>query len=183
MQKIKQEMAGYKMPSYMEEILTENYCKSFMRMSIVRDSGNYSFSYKPESCRRLDMKHLRLYDKLILLRNLISISENSSEHLIDPESYLLEPELIYAKGGSLDQGSLRLMFYPDVKRLDFRYKLVLFADRIMDKNNKDEREMLDRIREASEPGDINRIKLFLEKNISRIEYRMNEDKSSRTLKS
>ena len=69
------------------------------------------------------------------------------------------------------------MYYPDVKKLEFRYKLVLFADRIMNKNIREEREMLDRIREAAEPGDINRIKLFLEKNIIRLENRMTENKT------
>ena len=69
----------------------------------------------------------------------------------------------------MDSGSLKLMYYPDVKMLDFRYKIVLFADRIMNKEIKEEREMAARIREAAEPGDINRIKMFLDKCMSRME--------------
>ena len=173
MQRIKQEMAGYRMPSYIEEILTHNHCKNFMRMSIVRESGNYSFNYKPGSYSRLDTAELRLYDKLLLLRNLISISEYAEDHLIKSENYLIEPELIYARDGRVDPESIRLMFYPDVKKLDFRFKIVLFADRILDKNIKEERDMADHIRQAAGPGDINRIKLFLDKNIIRLESRMN----------
>ena len=87
-------MTDYDIPSYVEEILTENYCKNFVRMSIVKESGNYSFSYKPAGLVRLDPLNMKLYDKLLLLRNLISMSENTSDHLIGAESYLLEPELI-----------------------------------------------------------------------------------------
>lgn len=179
MQRIRQEMAGYRMPSYVEEILTQNYCRNFMRMSIIRESGCYSFSYKPDSFDRLDLQGMRLYDKLLLLKSLIEMSENASEHLINAENYLLEPELIYVKGGRVDPDNIRLMFYPDVKLLDFRYKLVLFADRIMNKEVREEREMAEHIREAAEPGDINRIKLFLDKNIIRLENRMIEVRAAR----
>jgi len=173
MQRINQNMTGYRMPAYVEEILTENYCKNFVRMSIIRDSGNYSFSYKPAGLSRLDLSAISLYDKLLLIRNLISISENTSDHLIDAESYLLEPELVYAKGGNVDMNSLKLLYYPDVKRLEFRYKIVLFADRILDKSIREEREMAERIRAAAEPGDINRLKMFLDKTILRMENSMN----------
>lgn len=169
MERIRQDMTGYRMPAYVEEILTENYCRNFMKMSIVRDSGNYSFSYRPENLRRLDTAGLGLYDKLLLIRNLISISEDTADHLISGDNYLLEPELIYARDGHVDTESIKLMYYPDAKRLEFRYKIVLFADRILNKEIREEREMADRIREAAEPGDMNRIKLFLDKSILRLE--------------
>lgn len=174
MERIRQEMAGYRMPAYVEEILTQNYCPNFMRMSIVRESGNYSFRYKKDSLDRLDIQGLRLYDKLLLIRNLILLSENTSDHLIEAQDYLIEPELVYSRGSRVDTESIRLMYYPDIKKLDFRFKIVLFADRIMNKNIKEEREMAGRIREAAEPGDINRIKLFLDKSISRMENRMSD---------
>lgn len=173
MQRIRQDMTDYDIPSYVEEILTENYCKNFVRMSIVKESGNYSFSYKPAGLVRLDPLNMKLYDKLLLLRNLISMSENTSDHLIGAESYLLEPELIYARGGKIDTDNLKLLYYPDVKKLDFRYKIVLFADRILNKEIREEREMAERIREAAQPGDMNRLKMFLDKNILRLENSMN----------
>lgn len=172
MERIKQDMTGYRMPAYIEEILTQNYCENFMRMSILKDKGSYSFSYKPGGLSRLDPGSMSLYDKLLLLRNLISMSEITEDHLIGSESYLLEPELIYAKGKRVDMDSLRIMYYPDAKKLGFRYKIVLFADRIMNKSIREEREMAERIREASEPGDINRVKLFLDKAILRLENSM-----------
>ena len=173
MKRIRQDMTDYDMPSYVEEILTENYCKSFVRMSIVKESGNYSFSYKPAGLRRLDPQNMKLYDKLLLLRNLISMSENASDHLIGAENYLLEPELVYARGSSVDASSLKLLFYPDVKKLGFRYKIVLFADRILNKEIREEREMADRIRETSQSGDMNRLKMFLDKSMLRLENSMN----------
>ena len=178
MERIRQNMNGYKMPAYVEEILTQNYCDSFMRMSIVSDSGRYSFSYKPGNYSRIDTSELSLYDKLLLIRNLISMSECSSDHLIGAESYLLEAELVYTRGRNVDIGSLKIMFYPDAKKLDFRYKIVLFADRILNKSIREERDMAERIREAAEPGDMNRIKLFLDKSILRLEGRMNETAAS-----
>ncbi len=173
MQRINQSMTGYKMPAYIEEILTENYCKNFVRMSIVREGGSYSFSYRPTGLSRLDPSAMTLYDKLLLIRNLISMSENTSDHLIEAESYLLEPELVYAKGGNVDLDSLKLLYYPDVKKLGFRYKIVLFADRILNKNVREEREMAERIRSVAEPGDINRLKMFLDKTVLRLENSMN----------
>lgn len=179
MQRIRQDMSGYRIPSYVEEILTENYCMSFMRMSIVKERDTYSFSYKPDCFERLETADMKLYDKLILIRNLIGISECASDHLIDPENYLLEPELVYAKNGRPEKGKLRLMFYPDVRKLDLRFKIVVFADRIMNKEIREEREMAEHIREAAEPGDMNRIKLFLDKSILRLENRMNDSKAAR----
>ena len=172
MKRIRQDMTDYRMPAYVEEILTENYCSSFVRMSIVRENGNYSFSYKPAGLSKLDPKGMKLYDKLLLIRNLISLSESTSDHLIGAESYLLEPELVYGKGGSIDMDCLKLLYYPDAKKLEFRYKIVLFADRILDKSIREEREMADRIREAAQPGDMNRLKMFLEKSLLRLENRM-----------
>lgn len=141
-------------------------------MSIVRDSGSYTFSYKPAGLSKLEPCSMKLYDKLLLLRNLISISENTSDHLIGAENYLLEPELLYAKEGKVDLESLRLLFYPDVKKLDFKYKIVIFADRILNKTIREEREMAGKIRETVETGDLNRLKMFLEKSILRLENRM-----------
>ncbi|MBR0379361.1 MAG: hypothetical protein IJH62_02240 [Mogibacterium sp.] len=169
MERIRQNMAGYRMPAYVEEILTQNYCPGFMRMSIIREEDRYAFSYKTDSFAKLDPSGMRLYDKLLLIRNLISMCETNSDHLISAESYLIEPELVYARCGRTDIENLRLMYYPDVKRLDFRYKIVIFADRIMNREIREEREMAARIREAAEPGDINRIKMFLEKTLSRME--------------
>lgn len=182
MERIQQDMSGYRMPVYVEEILTENYCKNFISMSIKRESGSYSFSYKPGCFTRLDTKSLGTYDKLVLLRNLISMSESTSDHLIDPENYLLEPELIYAKDRRVDLNSLRLMFYPDIRKLDFRYKIVIFAGRLFDETIREERELADKLRSAAEPGDINRIKLFLDKNILRMENRMTESRTQKTLR-
>ncbi len=173
MQRINQNMTGYRMPAYVEEILTENYCKNFVRMSIIKDSGKYSFSYKPAGLSRLDPSSMGLYEKLLLIRNLISMSETASDHLIEAESYLIEPELVYSKGGNVDINSLRLLYYPDIKKLEFRYKIVLFADRILNRNIREEREMAERIRSAAEPGDINRLKMFLDKTILRLESNMN----------
>ena len=121
-----------------------------MNMSIIRDKGSYSFSYKPGCYTRINAAEMKLYEKLLLLRNLISMSESASDHLIREDSYLLEPELIYSKRGRVDVENLKIMYYPDMKKLDFRYKLVIFANRILDPKIREEREMADRFRESAD---------------------------------
>ena len=175
-------MAGYRMPAYVEEILTQNYCRNFIRMTIVKDGGKYSFNYKPDNYTKINAQKMKLHDKLLLIRNLIGLIEEGEDHLINPESYLIEPELVYQKESRVDAGSIKLMFYPDVKKLDLRFKIVIFSDRILDKSIKEEREMAEKIRESAEPGDINRIKLFLDKNILRLESGMADGHTDKTLK-
>lgn len=169
MDKIRHELSGYRLPSYVEEILTQNYCPGFMRMSMVREKQRYKFSYKPNAYRKLEYKELSLYEKIILIKTLIALSEINKDYLIRPETYLLEPELIYLKDKNVNSSDVKIMYYPDVKYLSFRYKLVLFADRIIDKRNREEKEFLEGMRQASESGDVNRIKLFLDKCITRME--------------
>lgn len=174
MQRIRHELTGYRLPAYIEEILTQNYCPGFMRMSMVRERECYKFSYKPGAYKKLDYREMSLYEKMILIRSLITLSERNKEHLIGPESYLIEPELIYLRDNNVASDDVRLMYYPDIKSLSFRYKLVLFADRILSKNIKEEKDAAEQFRHASENGDINRMKLTLDKHIMRIENRMTE---------
>lgn len=177
MERIKHELAGHRLPAYVEEMLTNNYCPGFMRMSMVRANENYEFSYRPGIHKRLNYKEMSLYEKIILLRSLITIIERNKEHLIYPETYLIEPELIYLRNGGVAADEILLMFYPDVKALSVRYKLVIFADRILDKKMPDERDAADQFRRASEAGDLNRMKLMLDKQIMRLENRMAEGRS------
>jgi hypothetical protein len=171
MERIKQGMSGYRIPGYMEEILTGNHCPYFMRMSMVRENEVYSFNYRPDKYRKLDKTALNTYEKLVLLRSVITLAETAKEYMIRPESYLIEPELIYIADGRVSADSIKIMFYPDVKKLELRYKLQIFAERIKDGNNRTERELFEQFRAAGESGDINRLKLFLDKNIQRIENR------------
>lgn len=172
MENIRHELAGYRLPAYVEEILTHNYCPGFMRMSMIREKEKYQFCYRPGAYKKLEHGNMGLYEKMILIKSLITISEMNKEHLIRPETYLLEPELIYLKDRNVDSNDVKIMYYPDVKSLSFRYKLVLFADRILEKKVKDEKDALDQLRQSSESGDLNRMKLMLDKQIMRLENRM-----------
>lgn len=176
MDRIKQELAGYMLPNYVEEILTRNYCPGFVRMSMVKDQGRYSFSYKPGIYKKMNQDGMSLYEKMLLIKSLITVIEKNKEHLIWPETYLIEPELIYLKDNKVSTDDVRIMYYPDIKTLNYRYKLMLFADRILDKKNKEERDAADQLRQSSESGDINRIKLMLDKHIMRLENRMAESR-------
>ena len=145
MNTIKQGMTGYHIPAYMEEILTQNYCPYFVRMTIVRDGESYRFSYRPGHLTRLDTSALDTYNKTVLLQSVISVNEAAMGYLIGAENYLLEPELIYSTQNSTLSQDIRILFYPDIKRTQFTDTL--------------------------EAGDINRAKMFLDKHILRIENR------------
>ena len=171
MDTIKHGMNGYRIPAYMEEILTHNYCPYFVRMTIIRDGQSYRFSYRPGRLTRLNTEDLDIYEKLMLLRSLIAVTEAAQGYLIGAENYLLEPELIYTDGGALTAGRLRIMFYPDIRKMRLPQKLLQFADRITAGSGREERELLSQLRELIEKEDINRAKLFLDKHIVRIESR------------
>ena len=171
MDTIKHGLNGYRIPAYMEEILTRNYCPYFVRMTIVRDGQSYRFSYRPGRLTRLDTDALDIFERLMLLRSLISLCEAAHGYLIGPENYLLEPELIYTEGGTLTAGKLRIMFYPDIRKMRLPQKLMQFTDRINSGLSKDDRQILSQLREIIETEDINRVKLFLDKQIVRIESR------------
>jgi hypothetical protein len=171
MDTLKHGMTGYRIPSYMEEILTHSYCPYFIKMSIIRDGDSYKFSYRPGRLTRLRTGELDTYEKLMLLRSLITINEAAESFLIGAENYLIEPELVYTDGEGVAPSNMKLLFYPDVKKLRFPRKLMLFSERIRNQNQKEEKELLGHIREVLEGGDLNRAKMLLDKNLIRIESR------------
>ena len=171
MNNIRHGLNGYSMPSYMEEILAHNYCPYFMRMSIVKDGQSYRFSYRPGKYSRINTGDMDIYEKLILLRSIISINDAAEGYLIGAENYLIEPELVYASGKRYTPGNIRILFYPDVKGIRFGHKLIQFTERIKNAGKKEERELLGQFAESIESGGINKGRLFLDKNLLRIEGR------------
>lgn len=171
METIRHGMNGYRIPSYMEEILTHNYCPYFVRMSMIREDESYRFSYRPGSLSRINTREMDTYERLVLLRSLITINNAAEGYLISAENYLLEPELIYTSGGSPASDNIRILFYPDVRRLRFSDKMMQFIERIKEGTGREERDLLDQLRETFEGADINRARMFLDKNILRIENR------------
>ena len=172
MNKIQQSLNEYRIPAYMEDILTHNYCPCFIRMTMVRDTGSYKFSYRPGTFMKIDTVSLSTYEKAVLLRSLINVNDRADSFLIKGNSYLLEPELIYSMDNRVTENFIRILFYPDVKKLGFRQKLIKFSERIRDNSRKEERELAEQFRNVAEEGDMNRIRLFLDKNISRMENRL-----------
>lgn len=171
MDTLKHGLTGYRIPGYMEEILTHSYCPYFIRMSIIRDGDSYKFSYRPGRLTRLKAGELDTYEKLMLLRSLITINETAEGFLIGAENYLIEPELVYTDGAGVTPANIRLLFYPDVKKLKFTRKLMLFSERIRKQSDREEKELLGHIREVLESGDLNKAKMILDKNLIRIENR------------
>lgn len=169
MERIKHNISEYKIPNYIEDILVNNYCRSFIKMTIIRDHAKYQFSYNSGIYKRLKTDELDLYSKMILLRTIIVIAEMNEDCLIKPEEYLIEPELIYSNNNGVNENRIKIMFYPDFKKMNLITKMKLFADKIINIKDLEEINMINKFKDVCESEDINKIKNFLDKNIGRIE--------------
>ncbi|MBQ0005543.1 MAG: hypothetical protein KBS68_06765 [Clostridiales bacterium] len=169
---LKQGISNYHMPRYMRDILINNYCPCFLSMSIVREDDSYMFSYDTGYSQRLDFSKLSTIEKLTLLRSIIKINHMTEDWLIKAEQYLLEPELLYSYNNSVYTDEIKLLFYPDFKNQEFKYKLAIFIDKIKDKRNRRETELFIKLKELSETGDILLLERTIEKAISRLRQEM-----------
>lgn len=176
MKEIRHEINDCNLPTYIEDILTNNYCPGFLRMSMVRENNDYVFNYQTDRFNRLDISKLTTYDKMVLLRTIISLNDRNEDWLIAGDNYLIEPELIYSLNNSVEDGCVRLLFYPDFKRMTFQKKIIIFAERIKNKRNKPEVDLIDSFKNICESSDWNRTRQYLDKNILRMRSR-NEYKS------
>ena len=140
-------------------------------MTMIREGDSYSFSYRPGNLSKLDIASLDAYGKLLLLRSVMTINEVTKSYLIGAEKYLIEPELIYSVGNSTLAKDLKVMFYPDIRRVSFHQKMMHFTERIRDEHRRNENELLTIFRDIMETADINKGKMFLDKHILRIESR------------
>lgn len=171
MKEVRQEISECKLPTYIEDILTHNYCPNFLRMSMVREDNDYIFNYQTERYSRINIDKLNTVDKLVLLKSVIAINDGNEDWLIQAENYLLEPELLYSTNNNVSEGAIRLLFYPDFKRMTFRKKIILFAEKIKNKKNRMEVELIDNFKIICERSDWNRTRLYLDKNILRMQSR------------
>lgn len=169
MKMLTQEINECKLPTYMEDILTNNYCPSFLDMTMVRENENYVFNYRTGRYSRLDINKLNTYLKLVLLKSIIQVKEKNDNWLIKAENYLIEPELIYSINNNVEEGNIRILFYPDFRKLPFNQKIMLFADKIKNKKDRNEIDLIEKFKEFAKTNDWNRTKIFLDKNILRIE--------------
>lgn len=169
----KQEINDYKLPDYMLEILSNNYCPNFLNMNMVKENNDYVFNYRTGRYKQLEINRLNTYFKLVLLKSIILLNERNESWLIRAENYLIEPELIYSINNNVDDGNVRILFYPDNNKLEFGEKISLFADKIKNRKDKNEIELLDRFKKIASVGDCNKTKIFLDKNILRLETAWN----------
>ena len=169
MKEVRGEASECKLPTYIEDILIHNYCPNFLRMTMVREDNDYTFSYQTERFMKLDVERLSTYDKLVLLRTIIALREGNEDWLIHAENYMLDPDLIYTLNNNVGEGCVRILFYPDNKRSTFQKKLIQFADKIKNAKNKIESDMIDNFKSVCEMSDWNRTRMFLDKNILRMQ--------------
>lgn len=165
---LKQGISNYHMPRYMRDILVNNYCPCFLSMSIVKEDDSYMFSYDTGYSQRIDYSKLSTIEKLMLLRSIIKLNNMSEDWLIKAEQYLLEPELLYSYNNSVYTDEIKLLFYPDFKNQEFKYKLAIFIDKIKDRRNRRETELFMRLKDTAEEGDILLLERTIEKAINRL---------------
>lgn len=166
---LKQEITGYHMPMYLNDILTGNYNRNFLRMSIIKDGDAYMFSYDTADLRKIKTGDMTLHEKMQLIRGIIEISEENDNHLVMARKYLLEPELIYSRNNSVTKERLKLLFYPDFNEMEFEDKLILFIDRITDMRKETEVREMEDLKEMVLKGDRLRLLRYLDKRIVRLD--------------
>lgn len=166
---LKQEITGYHMPMYLNDILTGNYNRNFLRMSIIKDGDAYMFSYDTADLRKIKTGDMTLHEKMQLIRGIIEISEENDNHLVMARKYLLEPELIYSRNNSVTKERLKLLFYPDFNEMEFEDKLILFIDRITDMRKETEVKEMEELKEMVLKGDRLRLLRYLDKRIVRLD--------------
>lgn len=166
---LKQEITGYHMPMYLNDILTGNYNRNFLRMSIIKDGDAYMFSYDTADLRKIKTGDMTLHEKMQLIRGIIEISEENDNHLVMARKYLLEPELIYSRNNSVTKERLKLLFYPDFNEMEFEDKLILFIDRITDMRKEIEVKEMEDLKEMVLKGDRLRLLRYLDKRIVRLD--------------
>lgn len=166
---LKQEITGYHMPMYLNDILTGNYNRNFLRMSIIKDGDAYMFSYDTADLRKIKTGDMTLHEKMQLIRGIIEISEENDNHLVMARKYLLEPELIYSRNNSVTKERLKLLFYPDFNEMEFEDKLILFIDRITDMRRETEVKEMEDLKEMVLKGDRLRLLRYLDKRIVRLD--------------
>lgn len=166
---LKQEITGYHMPMYLNDILTGNYNRNFLRMSIIKDGDAYMFSYDTADLRKIKIGDMTLHEKMQLIRGIIEISEENDNHLVMARKYLLEPELIYSRNNSVTKERLKLLFYPDFNEMEFEDKLILFIDRITDMRKETEVKEMENLKEMVLKGDRLRLLRYLDKRIVRLD--------------
>lgn len=166
---LKQEITGYHMPMYLNDILTGNYNRNFLRMSIIKDGDAYMFSYDTADLRKIKTGDMTLHEKMQLIRGIIEISDENDNHLVMARKYLLEPELIYSRNNSVTKERLKLLFYPDFNEMEFEDKLILFIDRITDMRKETEVKEMEDLKEMVLKGDRLRLLRYLDKRIVRLD--------------
>lgn len=169
MKNLKEAACECTIPTYIEDILIHNYCPNFLRMTMVREGSDYTFSYQTERYKRLEISRLDTYEKLVLLRTIITMRDGNEDWLIQDENYMLDPDLIYTLNNNVQEGCVRILFYPDYRKLSFQKKLLEFAEKIRNTRNKIEAEVFEKFKAVCELNDWNRTRMFLDKNILRMQ--------------
>ena len=172
MKELREDVGECKIPTYIEDILTHNYCPNFLRMSMVRESDDYTFRYQQDRYKKIQIEKLNTYMKMILLKSLLEIVDRNEEWLIGAETYLIEPELVYSIDNSVDASSLKLLFYPDFSTVDLSTKIANFSRRITNLKDGEEVEMMNQFVDYVCANNWNKARIFLDKNILRMETRM-----------
>ena len=158
MKTIHHEITDYEIPRYIENILTLHHNESFLRMSMIKQGNSYLFAYDTKGYYRWSEKELLMTEKLVLIIELLRIRDECEERLILPENFLLEPELLFFKNGKVEEGSVRILYYPDRNKIPFYKKMRTLLIRLTDPVHAKEVRLLNQLREKIETCDYSECK-------------------------
>lgn len=169
MKNLRQECKKCNIPGYVQDILINNYCPFFLKMSMIIDDENLIMKYQTNRYRPLNIELLDTKEKFILLRTIVNLIEKNEEWLIGPSNYLIEPKYIYTVNNSLSEDVIRILFYPDYTFTSFSKKIINFSMKLRKTAKSEDHYLFMQFEEIAARGDLNKIKMFLDKNILRME--------------
>lgn len=152
---------GYYIPDYMTEILTKGLCRPFLNMSILHESTTYVFTYDDNFHDQIRMGELKTKEFLDILIALFAINRECEEHLISAENYLIDADHMRLRKGQPVSRGLKIMYYPDTARRPFSEKIISLMESFPGKVDTQYGEMLERVKNELETGDIVRAEYYL----------------------
>jgi hypothetical protein len=102
-------------PEYLLEIISMNYDKFFLDITAIENNEKITMIYDVKNQSKIDIKDYSLYQAISLIKEIVICEETNENHLIFPEDYLLNLDLVYIPNKGK---GIKLLYYPDENLLN-----------------------------------------------------------------
>jgi len=143
-------------PDYIIDIISMNYNKCFLRTSVIENNEELEMVYHTDGYSKIDYSKCTLKDALRIISKLIIYEELSENHLIFPEDYLINGDMIYIKN---DTNEIKLIYYPDSDNNTLYIKLKELIEEIADHYQYGEKAIIMSIMSDVDEDNLNTLSL------------------------